>query len=267
MRTAVNALSAHAAAIMVAVAAAWLLAAPAQAGGPTSVLLVVPGGGGTTALYYDDPEYTELAGLVGADYGAAPVRDNTGAGHGTESAVTVTWLVHDVQVWRVDRIYLGGTGGPWLASQVGYGGDLGELPISWHRPTQPKALLALLDRLGLDLTGGDGDSPLTDAEPAPEPTQVERGAAPARPAAEQDAPAPDHGTPWLLLAVAGLTGALVTAVATLPQARRARLHRAAVVAAKVQDEPVTVAETAEADIHGADSEARWSTAEELVTRH
>ena len=42
-----------------------LPAAPAAAGGPTSALLSIPGAGSTASLYYTDPEYDELADLVG----------------------------------------------------------------------------------------------------------------------------------------------------------------------------------------------------------
>ena len=44
---------------------AALAAAPAAAGGPTSALLSIPGAGSTASLYYTDPEYDELANLVG----------------------------------------------------------------------------------------------------------------------------------------------------------------------------------------------------------
>ena len=42
---------------------AW--SAPASAGGPTSAILSVPGEGKTASLYYTDPEYDQLASLVG----------------------------------------------------------------------------------------------------------------------------------------------------------------------------------------------------------
>ena len=32
--------------------------------------------------------------------------------HEEGAGVTLTWLIHDVQVWRVDRVYLGAEGGP-----------------------------------------------------------------------------------------------------------------------------------------------------------
>ncbi len=48
-----------------ALSAIVLVAAPAKAGGPTSALLSIPGPGSTASLYYTDPEYDELAGLVG----------------------------------------------------------------------------------------------------------------------------------------------------------------------------------------------------------
>lgn len=248
MRTAVTTRLVRTAALMVPVlmVTVVLLAAPSLAGGPTSVLLVVPGGGGATALYYDDPAYAELAGLLGADTGTTPAGDTSGDGHEAGTAVTVTWLIHDVAVWRVDRVYLGGGDGPWVATQVQYGGDISATPVSWQRPAEPKALLALFERLGLDL-GGDGDrTALTGAQPSPETSAVAREALPA---AQQPTPPPDRGVPWLMLAVASGAGALVAVAATLPLARRSGTRRSAVI-----------------DASGADAEAGWSPAEELVSQ-
>ena len=147
---------------------ALLAAGPALAGGPTSVLLVVPGTGQTASLYTGDPDYQTLAELVGAfgsDEGASTgepsgTRDNTGP------SVTVTWLIHDVHVWRVDRIYLGAEGGPWISTQTSTDGSgvIWDSPVVWHIPTEGKKLAALLDRLGVSprpLVGG------TDAAEAP----------------------------------------------------------------------------------------------------
>ena len=86
-------------------------AAPAAAGGPTSALLSIPGAGSTASLYYTDPEYDELADLVGvsrARAGRSTARSR--AAHESGPGVTVTWLIHDVEPWRVDRIYLGRRG-------------------------------------------------------------------------------------------------------------------------------------------------------------
>ena len=101
---------------------AWVLVmlappGPAYAGGPTSVLLSVPGEGRTASLYYTDDAYEELADLVGAYDGTGTV-DGSGRSHETGTGVTLTWLIHDVTPWRVDRVYLQGDGAPWIASQV-----------------------------------------------------------------------------------------------------------------------------------------------------
>lgn len=131
------------------------IAAPAVAGGPTSVLLVSPDSGRTASLYATDPDYSVLAGLLGAAVdGDVPTEPSTADAEAQASGagVTVTWLIHDVQVWRVDRIYPQAAGGPWVATQVSAGGPAltGDTPTTWHVVTRGKELEALLDRLGLD---------------------------------------------------------------------------------------------------------------------
>ena len=126
-----------------------LAAAPAEAGGPTSALLSVPGAGTTSSLYYTDPEYDELAGLVGVDQPSGTFDGTESGGHEYGAGVTITWLIHDVSPWRVDRVYLGGKGGPWIATQVGGSEPLWESPVLWHHPEDGARLTALLDDLGL----------------------------------------------------------------------------------------------------------------------
>jgi hypothetical protein len=161
-------------------------AGPASAGGPTSALLVWPDSGRTASLYASDDDYTELARLVGAlePDGYAGEVSSTGAGHDSGPMVTVTWLIHDVQVWRVDRIFPLAKGGPWVATQVEVGGsgDLLGSPVVWHTAADGPATTALLDRLGLG-TGSAapaGSGPAR-AGAAPEPADRPRGqrAAPA----------------------------------------------------------------------------------------
>ena len=94
------------------------------------MLLSVPGADSITSLYYTDPQYDELADLVGvsqpdgtfaddsaADGSAAAPSGQRGAG------VTLTWLIHDVEPWRVDRIVLA-KDGPWISTQVWSGRPL-----------------------------------------------------------------------------------------------------------------------------------------------
>lgn len=71
----------------------------------------------------------------------------------------MTWLIHDVQVWRVDRVYLGAEGEPWISTQTvtNESGVIWDNPIVWHTTTRGKELAALLDRLGVSPdTHGEG---------------------------------------------------------------------------------------------------------------
>ena len=143
---------------------AFGFAGPAAAGGPTSVLLVAPEDGRTASLYNSDPEYQQLANLVGAfttatgsttppkgadDQGASGTNDASGPG------VTITWLMHDVNVWRIDRVYLKAEGGPLISTQNTLdGGDLWSEPPVWRNvSSQGKPLTELLDSLGVGNAG------------------------------------------------------------------------------------------------------------------
>jgi hypothetical protein len=161
------------------VGASLMLSGPASAGGPTSALLSVPGEGATASLYYTDPEYDALANLVGTGTSTGTETgdiDKSGVGHENGPGVTVTWLIHDVTPWRVDRIYLEGKGAPWIATQVSMEeGTIWESPVVWHQPASPAELTALLDKLGVaeasrkagDFNGVAGASLPDSAEPAP----------------------------------------------------------------------------------------------------
>jgi hypothetical protein len=144
-----------------------LVAGPAQAGGPTSVLLVVPGTGQTASLYYSQADYEALAALVGAFGESASTGkvDRSGATHEFGTGVTLTWLIHDVQVWRVDRVYVGGVGGPWISTQATDGsGSIWETPVAWHTATDGQVLMSLLRRLGVSPDSTNADSgPVTGA--------------------------------------------------------------------------------------------------------
>ncbi len=65
----------------------------------------------------------------------------------------MTWMIHDVTPWRVDRIYLGGDGAPWISTQLGTEtGSIWDAPVVWHQPdsqADSAELVALLDRLGV----------------------------------------------------------------------------------------------------------------------
>lgn len=135
-----------------------VLAGPAAAGGPTSALLSVPGTGTTASLYYTDAEYDELAGLVGvAEPSGTFGGEESAAGHASGTGVTVTWLIHDVDPWRVDRIYLDGKDGPWVATQVAdFEGSIWDSPVLWHQPPDSARLADLLDAVGMGTGGSPG---------------------------------------------------------------------------------------------------------------
>jgi hypothetical protein len=147
---------------------------PASAGGPTSVLLSVPGEGRTASLYYTDAAYDELADLVGAFEGSGTT-DGSGRSHETGAGVTLTWLIHDVTPWRVDRVYLQGDGAPWIASQVmeGDAESVWDSPVLWHQPAKGQDLTLLLNSLGVGQTGtaAESASPVEPGVAVPASTQ------------------------------------------------------------------------------------------------
>jgi hypothetical protein len=119
---------------VVMVGSMLLGAAPADAGGPTSVLLTNPDLGRATAIYYSDPRYSELDLLL-HDSGAPasepePILTNDAA------YLNVTWLAHDVSIWRTDQLRLDPSGEAWIASDgsdwalLGDGGRVRELVTS-----------------------------------------------------------------------------------------------------------------------------------------
>jgi hypothetical protein len=184
---------------------------PAAAGGPTSALLSVPGEGRTASLYYTDPEYDALAGLVGiaGDTGTGEV-DSSGGDHANGPGITVTWLIHDVSPWRVDRIYPQAKGAPWIATQVGQGESIWESPVVWHQPEHGTELMTLLDKLGLGdaARGADDFTGVAGAAVPPQPEPAD-GAGPA--STDEPAAADPSGIAGIWWALAGLVaGVLVT---------------------------------------------------------
>jgi hypothetical protein len=129
------------------VAVLWLFAAPAAfAGGPTSVIMVDPGTGKTAAMYTQDIDYGALLGAVGEI--PSPVPAGTPDMHGGPgtSAINITWLVHDVQVWRIDHVFLTGEGGPWIETFESNGEAIGfDQRGVVHNAANPEALRALLN--------------------------------------------------------------------------------------------------------------------------
>ncbi len=105
----VRQLTAGVGAVAAALALALWGASPASAGGPTSVLVVSAESEETASLYYSDKAYGELERLLD------PVGEGTRerppeAVSASARMITVSWLVHDVTPWRVDRVFLGEMG-------------------------------------------------------------------------------------------------------------------------------------------------------------
>lgn len=131
----------------------WLSVAPvARAGGPTSLLVTNPGTQQATGLYYTDRGYDLLVGALGAyaeqpeGVTASPRAPNGNAGR----EVRLTWMIHDMSVWRVDRIHLT-TDGVWIETVVDVAdrGDVLEQPSRWSRPRDEQALYSVLRDVGV----------------------------------------------------------------------------------------------------------------------
>ncbi len=241
---------------------ALLAAGPAHAGGPTSVLLVVPGAGATASLYTGDGDYETLARDVGAfsGTGTAGEVDGSGTEHASGPEVTLTWLIHDVTVWRVDRVYLDAAGGPWIATQWDASGDgsIGSAAPVWHTAVDAKELAALLHRLGVAGVPDAGPGPASTSPDQPDVTSGQKatdttsGAAPPATQPAADASGPDAGMlGW------GLGGIALGVALTLAAGRVGRRSR-----------PVADEQPAASGI-GTDrvpDETGWSPAERLQRR-
>jgi hypothetical protein len=167
----------------------------AYAGGPTSVLMVSPNLERAQAAYYSDVLYTELVDGVGdgqvGSAGAPPGVDTNGG-----EDVRLTWLIHDMQIWRIDRIHLTSADGVWIETVVDRTGD-GEMldqPASWHRAADQDRLLAALSTAGL--LGDSAVAPTSHAD---------------SPADEAGATVPSRSMPFPALIAAGLGGLVLGA--------------------------------------------------------
>ncbi|MEV4312889.1 hypothetical protein [Actinocrispum sp. NPDC049592] len=161
------------------VVALFLLAAPsAFAGGPTSVILVDPGSGKTASLYTGDMNYQKLLEALG-DANPDPKAPTLHGGPGS-SAVNITWLIHDVQVWRIDHVFLGEDGGPWIETYQSYDGQIMfDQRGAIHRPVDPQVtqslVAALLDKPKTAVTPIAAAAPVVPPVTAPVATGLQWG--------------------------------------------------------------------------------------------
>jgi hypothetical protein len=153
--------------------AAWAgTAGLAYAGGPTSVLIASPTAQRAAGLYYTESRYEELAQAIGGggDQPAGSLSQPASVDLDNETVVRLTWMVHDVSVWRIDGIYITRSDGIWVNTVTG---NLGDQHGRWHRPSNDAALLAVLKSAGIPPSNAalEGDSSLQ-ASPAAASTAV-----------------------------------------------------------------------------------------------
>jgi hypothetical protein len=151
-------------ALLLAVLAVGISAPSAYAGGPTSVLMVNPDRGETRAAYHTDSVYAALADAVGEGQ-AGPDVPAAGVATGGGEEVRLTWLIHDVEIWRIDRIFTTADG-IWIETAVDMtgGSQMSGRPAHWHRPADEAALTAVLSEVGL--LGDGAAAPADLPEPA-----------------------------------------------------------------------------------------------------
>lgn len=198
-----------------ALAAVLLGAPPAMAGGPTSVLVVSPESGESAALYYSDEEYERLMQLLGTlGSGIREEPPGVGVGSGGGRQINVTWMAHDVQPWRVDRVYPDTPRSKevWIHTAT----DMRSLNGRWHKAKHPAQVRALFKKLGVmgkpSPEGGGGIFPTpwqtpedSGTTPAPAPTGQARTTAAA-------GAATDDGTDWWWAIPGAAAGAVLALV-------------------------------------------------------
>ncbi|NUO45660.1 MAG: hypothetical protein HOV82_26945 [Streptomyces sp.] len=119
------------------------------------MLIVSPESAETASLYYSDRDYSVLERLLGAP-GTGTADKPPEADLIVGPQLNVTWMVHDVSPWRVDRVY------PAKDSEAVWIHTAANLDASangtWHRARQPAVLRDLLKNLGVMGKATDGDS-------------------------------------------------------------------------------------------------------------
>ncbi|MFE0962141.1 hypothetical protein ACWDCX_06115 [Streptomyces fungicidicus] len=197
-------------------------ASSAFAGGPTSVLVVSPESEETASLYYSDKGYAELERLLG------PVGEGTRerppeAVSASSRLINVTWMVHDVTPWRVDRVFLADADKDvWIHTAA----HLGEAPNGlWHRAEHPSDVRKFLFTLGV-MGEAAGTGSVSGIYPAPWETESARPGTEQGAAAAETRAAPPRGdaTDWWW-AIPGVVAGAALALVLRPYLTRLPLTR------------------------------------------
>ncbi|MFI6015426.1 hypothetical protein ACIBAG_42825 [Streptomyces sp. NPDC051243] len=196
------------------------------------MLLVSPESTETASLYYSDKEYSALEQLLGAP-GGAGTRDKPPEADLTSARqINVTWLIHDVTPWRLDRVFSTDDGRDvWIHTAANPDRTTNG---TWHRAGHPTQLRALLKKLGLmGKASGEGGAAIfppasevngTDddvkhpADTAAEATEAAAEASPAQPTRS------GNGTDWWW-ALPGVAAGAVLALVLRPYVARLPLNR------------------------------------------
>jgi len=175
----------------------------AHAGGPTSVLITNPSTGEAAAFYYTSQEYADLERLL-----TTQPRTATGlpAGSGA-TQYTVTWLIHDVQPWRIDTVHIDASGAAFATTRlVSDDGSLAQesTQSKGREIAQGAELAALLD----EAVAGDSST-----SAAPTPVQPALTAAP-QPSTPEPTTRWFSLTGWRWVVPGVLVGVLASLLAT-----------------------------------------------------
>ncbi|WP_405613366.1 hypothetical protein [Streptomyces sp. NBC_01508] len=152
----------------------WAFAPSAVAGGPTSVLIASPDSAETASFYFSDGEYEALSTELGSEGMGGLPKGQKKPPPSVESAmgsrqINVTWMAHDVDPWRLDRVYPSADASTvWIYTSTDRSGlDTGV----WHKAYDPAALRALLKKFGVmgerdGSAAGAADTPAKDQQRA-----------------------------------------------------------------------------------------------------
>jgi hypothetical protein len=131
------------------------------------VLIVSPSADRATGLYHTESGYEELIQAIGGADGqpSGSLSQPAGVELDQTMEVRLTWLIHDVSVWRTDGVYITRSDGVWINTLTDFdpgSGDLFDQAGRWHRPKDDAALLAVLKSSGILASSV---APLVDSTP------------------------------------------------------------------------------------------------------